>query len=330
MSDFKQTKDLVSIITPCYNGGGYVHRLLDSVLGQDYPAIEMIVVDDGSTDKTKEVIESYIPKFEAKGYTLRYVYQENAGQAAAANNALKYVSGEYMIWPDSDDYFALASTISKFVDCFKKLSDDYGIVRCYANNVSDETNELLGVRKYNIKKEKIFEEYFTGKESIAVAGLTMIRMSAFDKANPQREIYTGDHPQNWQLFLPVAYQYKHYTIEEPLHNIVIRTSSHSHSTERPYSKHIAGFEGYLRILEHTIGNIDMPADEKKRYLTLARQHNAFEKLTYALNYYQKADSIRFSKEYTSNGGVLTMQKKVKIALLSIHPCMLRLFNLIKR
>lgn len=61
-------KGLVSIITPCYNTGGVIHRLLDSVLEQDYPSISMLVIDDGSADNSKEVILSYIPLFEKKGY----------------------------------------------------------------------------------------------------------------------------------------------------------------------------------------------------------------------------------------------------------------------
>ena len=53
-------KGLVSILTPCYNTGSIVHRLLDSILAQDYPSIEMFAINDGSTDNTEVVIKSYI------------------------------------------------------------------------------------------------------------------------------------------------------------------------------------------------------------------------------------------------------------------------------
>ena len=56
-------KELVSILTPCYNGEKFISRLLDSILLQDYGNIEFIVVDDGSVDSSKEVIESYKKKF---------------------------------------------------------------------------------------------------------------------------------------------------------------------------------------------------------------------------------------------------------------------------
>ena len=64
--DFEIIKGLVSIITPCFNGEHLIFRLLDSVLKQDYQQIEMIVVDDGSMDKSKDVILSYVDKFTIK------------------------------------------------------------------------------------------------------------------------------------------------------------------------------------------------------------------------------------------------------------------------
>ena len=56
-------KDLVSLITPMYNTDKYIHRLLDSVLSQNYPSIEMIVIDDGSTDNSSIIVKSYIHLF---------------------------------------------------------------------------------------------------------------------------------------------------------------------------------------------------------------------------------------------------------------------------
>ena len=84
-------KGLVSIITPCYNTGDILHRLLDSILSQDYPHVEMYAINDGSNDNTEDVIKGHIPKFQEKGYELHYVYQENSGQSAALNNGLKLI-----------------------------------------------------------------------------------------------------------------------------------------------------------------------------------------------------------------------------------------------
>ncbi len=317
-------KGLVSIVSPCYNGACYVHRLLDSVLLQIYESIEMIVIDDGSTDDTKAVIELYVDRFKSRGYTLTYLHQQHSGQSSAINKALKLVTGEFLIWPDSDDYFTAPDSISKFVSAFCSLNNDYGIVRSYVNNITDDGN-FLCIRKPKVNKDKLFEEFFTGLESIAVAGSYMVRMSAFDYSIPGRNIYTIDYPQNWQLLLPVLYHFKCHTIKEPLHTIVVRKNSHS-TNNKPYSLHLTGFDGYARIINNTIDAIDMPDTEKNRYKAVYRRYSLFEKLTYAINYYQAQDSRRFAKELIDCGGHVSSSKKFKIALLSTSPLLLKFFN----
>lgn len=107
MQDEKRGNDLnhplVSIITPCFNGEAYLDRYFSSVLQQTYQPLELIFINDGSTDRTAEIAENYRPRLEAKGIRFIYQAQENAGQAAALNRGLKLFTGEYLTWPDSDD-----------------------------------------------------------------------------------------------------------------------------------------------------------------------------------------------------------------------------------
>ena len=97
-------KDLVSIIIPCYNCEKYLNRLLDSILIQDYKFIEILIVNDGSIDNIERIILSYMIKFSERNINLIYINQSNSGQSSALNNALKFISGEFLIWPDSDDW----------------------------------------------------------------------------------------------------------------------------------------------------------------------------------------------------------------------------------
>ena len=96
-------KKLVSIISPCYNGEAFASRFFENILEQTYPKIELIFINDGSSDRTEEIAKSYEEKFKQKGYELIYIYQENAGQAAAVNKGLKLFQGDYFMRTDSDD-----------------------------------------------------------------------------------------------------------------------------------------------------------------------------------------------------------------------------------
>jgi glycosyltransferase involved in cell wall biosynthesis len=87
--------ETVSIIIPCHNHGQFLREAIESVLAQSVPAHEIIVVDDGSTDQTREVACSYD--------SVRYIYQQRKGPAAARNRGIRASSGEYLVFLDADD-----------------------------------------------------------------------------------------------------------------------------------------------------------------------------------------------------------------------------------
>jgi glycosyltransferase involved in cell wall biosynthesis len=93
----------VSMVVPCYNKAAYIGGMLDSVMAQEWDNIELILVNDGSTDGTREIIAEYEPRLRGRGYELNIIDQENQGVAAAVRNGLMRVSGEYVCIPDCDD-----------------------------------------------------------------------------------------------------------------------------------------------------------------------------------------------------------------------------------
>lgn len=87
---------LISVIIPVYNCEKYINEAINSVLKQNYYPLEIIVVDDGSTDKTQEKIKEF-------GSQITYIYQKNGGTAKARNNGIKNAKGDYFAFLDADD-----------------------------------------------------------------------------------------------------------------------------------------------------------------------------------------------------------------------------------
>jgi len=103
----------VSIIIPAYNAASFIGDSVRSALTQTYPNKEIVVVDDGSTDDTRAILEEYI-----KSGQIKYFYQENKGPAAARNLGIKNSSGEFIAFLDADDVW-LPEKLKKQIDLFK-------------------------------------------------------------------------------------------------------------------------------------------------------------------------------------------------------------------
>jgi len=116
---------LVSIIIPAFNYERHVARAIESALAQDYTLLEVVVVDDGSTDRTAAVASA----FESRG--VRVIRQPNQGLAAARNTGIQNSSGELLFFLDADDYM-VTDTVSRLVRKIEGLGPEFGMVACLA------------------------------------------------------------------------------------------------------------------------------------------------------------------------------------------------------
>jgi glycosyltransferase involved in cell wall biosynthesis len=113
---------LVSVIIPTFNRAGVVTRAIDSVLGQTYRPVEVVIVDDGSTDETPEVLKNY-------GNAIVSVVQDNAGPSAARNRGLRESRGDLIAFLDSDDLW-LATKLERQVDLLQRAGADVPCCLC--------------------------------------------------------------------------------------------------------------------------------------------------------------------------------------------------------
>lgn len=288
---------LVSLLTPCYNAGHLIGNLLDSVLLQTYPSIEMIVVDDGSTDNSREIILSYIQRFNSRGYTLTYVYQENSGQSVAIRSGLKLIKGEYLAWPDSDDYYATHDAIEILVNKLQELPNRYAVVRSCQNLVDAETMEQICVQGVGCSKEDLFEDCLYGQNGFYWgAGAYMLRTMVLFETT-ELDIYTEKNAgQNWQLLLPLLYSYKCYTINEILYTVLVRNVSHGRGAFQGYDRLLMRKQTYENTILGTLNRMRLLTNEQLQlYKFNVQCMIVAERLELAYSYGQYGDYIKFFK-----------------------------------
>ena len=222
-------KGYVTIIVPCFNGGKYVYRFLDSLLIQSYKKIQLIFVNDGSTDETETVFNEYMGQIIKcnKEFKYKYIKQSNKGQAAAINAALPFVEGEYLMWMDSDDYISPEHVEVK-VDFLKK-NQEYQMVMC-RGRVVDE-NDIGEVKRYLEYKNisgSLFNDILLEYCGCANA-LFLVRSFDFFEIFKDGKIYESRIGQNLQMLLPLTYKLKVGHINNCLFSYVERSDSHSHN-----------------------------------------------------------------------------------------------------
>ena len=161
-------RDVVSVIIPAYNVEKYIRRGIESVLNQTYPYIELVIVDDGSTDNTGNIIEEYA-KTDRR---INFVKQTNQGVSVARNKAIRMSKGEYIVFLDSDDWLELDTV--EFL--MSKANGNYDCIvssGCYFAEIT----ECGDVQKQNSTNLTI-NEVVSSKEALLTIGTPKYRLSS--------------------------------------------------------------------------------------------------------------------------------------------------------
>ena len=247
----------VSIIIPTYNVEGYIGICLDSILKQNMQNFEIIIIDDGSKDKSHEVALEYQKKYPGK---IRAYKQENTGQGGARNKGITLAEGEYILFVDSDDTVEL-TLVEKTYQLAKKTDADMVLFDAY---VTDESGKVLTVMKgCNIDAKEIsVEKYPKVLLEYPCPWNKLYRRSIFD--NPDMRFPTGMWYEDLVgacIFLSNAHKIE--VLAEPLYYYMQRSTSvmHSRANEKnleiikameliiEYFKKKGVYEQYYSVLE---------------------------------------------------------------------------------
>ena len=198
---------LVSVVVPTYNAGRYVGEAIESVLRQTYKNFELIVIDDGSTDNTEEVVKRY-------GKQVRYIKQKNSGIAEARNRGIHAARGELISFLDADDVF-LKHKLERQV---RYMSDHPDCAMVYGNySMMDEDGTLIhedmfahmGVscRSGMVLKELLLR-CFIWTCTVVVKEEVFQKLGFFDS-----KFVSG---QDYDMWMRIAAAYKTGCVSEPL------------------------------------------------------------------------------------------------------------------
>lgn len=195
----------ISVIIPTYNRGAFTNEAVKSVLAQSYKDYEIIVVDDGSTDDTKEQLHEF-------GNQIQYIYQKNQGPSAARNTGIQLAKGKYIAFCDSDDRF-LPTKLEKQMEFIQKNPDCRFLYTWYYN--VNEKGEMTKLRKPLTCKNQEHLQYclFSRKFTIRTSTL-LVEKSCFKKAGLFNEKFW--YSQDWDMWLRLAAYYPGYCLEESL------------------------------------------------------------------------------------------------------------------
>jgi len=196
----------VSIIIPTYNRSQFVTEAIDSVLAQTYKDYEIIVVDDGSTDNTSEILEPYQDK-------IRYIFQENQGLSAARNTGIKDARGRFIALLDSDDLW-LPGKLAKQMAALDKNGD---VAFVYSNFVFiDEVGGFLKVayKPKTVVSGHIFEDVLLCRTAPSYPSTWLLKKECFDEVGLFDTEFKRSEERD--IGVRIAKIFKMYGIAEPL------------------------------------------------------------------------------------------------------------------
>jgi glycosyltransferase involved in cell wall biosynthesis len=287
-------KPLVTVILTTYNQEKYIEETLTSVFYQTYPYIQLIIVDNASTDHTLQVVQ----KFRATAPAFQIIQNKsNLGLCSAFNQGLEIAQGKYIVDLSGDDVM-IADRIEKQVECFEKLPDDYAVVFSNAGYISESGKRLgnhylidsFGKARGKIPSGDIYknvlERYFICTPTMIMRASVLQHMGGYDETLMF---------EDFDFWVRSAVHYKYFYLDEILTEKRVVPSSLSTAV---YRKGSGMLSSYYAVCNKAY---DLNRDQQEFDLLAARIRTFIRKCLYAQEY-ELAIRFRRLLNYIENPG----------------------------
>ena len=283
----QQMNTLVSIVIPVYNASKYLGNTLDSVCGQSYPDLEILCVNDGSTDDSLSILESYA----ARDSRIKIFTKPNEGKGAASarNLGLFHATGTYVMFLDSDDFFE-TSMIEEMVAQAEESALD--LVVCSADRFDDKLGRVTGEYKHIELKDAPDEPFFSWKDC-AEHIFQICDLIAWNKLYRRSMLIDNDLkfepiPISDDQFIPalsMIYAKRIGVIDKPFIHYRFNTGSSQVDSQPKHPE--AAYSATFSIVER-LRSLGVYGQVKKSYLNMAIRlmREYFDKMT-------SVDTLRF-------------------------------------
>jgi glycosyltransferase involved in cell wall biosynthesis len=211
----------ISVIIPCYNQAHFLAEAIQSALDQDVPDLEVVVVNDGSPDNTREVAAHF-------GDRIRYIEQENGGLSSARNTGIRAARGEYIAFLDSDDVY-LPGALVILAGCLDN-HPNVGLV-CSDALLFDRKGDFGLKSQWSGRPRNPANFRWETVEYCATPSTVMVRREVFDQVGPFDE-YLKNAAEDWLMWVHISRYYDMAYIDQPLVRYRIHDRNATRNLER--------------------------------------------------------------------------------------------------
>jgi len=236
----------IDVIIPVYNGEKYILQAIRSVEAQTYPANRIIVVDDGSTDGTREIIM----QLEQSNPRIRYIYKENGGLSSARNEGIGNVDSEFVAFLDADDEW-FESKLEKQMDVFQNSKlEKLGLVYCQYVHIDEKSELITNLTIVSPRKDMrglVFEKLLPGNLISSSGSGVLVRKECFEKVGNFDEALKA--AEDWDMWLRIAREFEFDFVSEDLVKIRRHGENMQKNKEHMFLNLLTFFDKWGNTLE---------------------------------------------------------------------------------